>query len=296
MRRLFGLLDKIIESDEAVLVEGENGTGKEMIARAIHYNSARQKGPFVAENVAAIPETLVESELFGHMRGAFTGADRDKPGLFEVAEGGTLFLDEVGDIPPALQVKLLRLLDTGTYRRVGSPELRRSDFRLVCATHRDLEGMVEAGAFRADLFYRIAVFPIELPPLRERREDIALLAESMLRRIDPRRDRHLGDEALARLEAYDFPGNARELLNLLERASILADGETLLPDHLPHRIGGGGGSPRENELVSLAEAQRRYLRWCLAVHHGSRRDLAARLGLSERALYRRLREIGQPSD
>ncbi len=286
--QMLELVQRVAPCRTTVLLLGESGTGKELVARAIHDLGPCPNSSFVPVDCSGLAETLFESELFGHERGAFTGATHRKIGLVEAAEGGTLFLDEVGDISLGQQVKLLRLLETGSYRRVGSAELREADFRLVCATHRDLEAMVEDGSFRADLYYRISIFPIELPPLRERRDDIALLAEAMLRRVDPRRKRRLADEAVSRLEAYDFPGNARELLNLLERASILADGDVVLPDHLPERVGGGPGGPCPDEILPLAEMERRYLRWCAAVHRGSRRELAERLGLSERSLYRRL--------
>jgi two-component system, NtrC family, response regulator HydG len=290
--RMLELVHRVAPSETTVLLLGETGTGKELVAQAVHRLGPRSRGGFVPLDCSGLTETLFESELFGHEKGAFTGAAYRKKGLVEAAEGGTLFLDEVGDIPLALQVKLLRLLETGTYRRVGSPEQRRADFRLICATHRDLEALVEQGAFRADLYYRISAFPIPLPPLRERVGDIPLLVEAMLRRVSPERPWKIHPAAVRRLEAYGFPGNVRELVNLLERAVLLTDGDTLLPEHLPEKC--CGPAPAEqapDEIVPLEEAERRYLRWALARHRGDRRKLARKLGLSERTLYRKLQEV-----
>ena len=233
-------------SATTALLLGESGTGKELVAQAIHQQSGREHGPFVVVECSGLTESLFESELFGYEKGAFTGANRRKIGLVESASGGTLFLDEVGDIPLSLQVKLLRLLETGTFRRVGGVETLRADFRLIAATHRDLKGMVERGSFRRDLYYRLSVFPIHLPALRERRGDIVLLAETLLTRLAPGRAYVLGDEMRARLLAYDFPGNIRELRNIIERAILMADGGTLLPEHLPE------GCPPQLEYMMQA--------------------------------------------
>jgi DNA-binding NtrC family response regulator len=229
--------------------------------------------------------------LFGYEKGAFTGATQRKPGLVEAAAGGTLFLDEVGDIPLGMQVKLLRLLESGTFRRVGGVEALRADFRLIAATHRDLRTLVAEQVFRADLYYRLAVFPIPLPPLRERREDIALLAETLLRRIAPRRRYTLADTARDALTHYDYPGNIRELRNLLERATLLADGEVIQLEHLsPELVRDAHANPQDtaDAILPLAQIEQRYLRWALGQLGGDRRALAAKLGISERTLYRKL--------
>jgi transcriptional regulator with PAS, ATPase and Fis domain len=269
---------------------GESGTGKELVAQAIHQQSGREHGPFVVVECSGLTETLFESELFGYEKGAFTGASQRKIGLVESASGGTLFLDEVGDIPLSLQVKLLRLLETGTFRRVGGVETLRADFRLIAATHRDLKVMVERGSFRRDLYYRLSVFPIHLPALRERREDIALLAETLLTRLAPGRAYTLSAAARARLQAYDYPGNIRELRNILERAMLMADGDTLQPEHLPPELAGEAqvGMPDEEAIVPLETAELRYLQWALARHGSDRKSLAEQLGISERTLYRKL--------
>jgi DNA-binding NtrC family response regulator len=271
-----------------VLLLGETGTGKEMVARAIHAASPRAEAPFIAVDCSGLAETLFESELFGHERGAFTGAVSRKSGLVEAAAGGTLFLDEVGDIPLGLQVKLLRLLETGAFRRVGGVEPLHASFRLIAATHRNLGRMVREERFRSDLYFRIAAFPVELPPLRERRKDIPLLARSLLQRIAPTRRLTLNHEALDALQLHDFPGNIRELRNMLERASLLADGSVIGREHLPPILRGSA----EASASALAYAERRALETALAAHSGNRRELAAALGVSERTLYRKLRRLG----
>jgi DNA-binding NtrC family response regulator len=244
---------------------------------------------------SGLTETLFESELFGHEKGSFTGATHRKKGLVEAAQGGTLFLDEVGDIPLALQVKLLRLIESGTYRLVGSPEQHHADFRLICATHQDLAAKVRQGGFRADLYYRIATFPVHVPALRERAGDVPLLVESMLKRIDPNRALRVSPQALSALSGYPFPGNVRELLNILERAALLADGEVIELEHLSAEIASRPADGRPvgaDEAVStLAAQERRYLAWALRHHGGDNRSLAEALGVSERTLYRKLREM-----
>ena len=288
--RMLALVRRVAPSGTAALLLGESGTGKELVAQAIHQQSGREHGPFVVVECSGLTETLFESELFGYEKGAFTGASQRKIGLVESASGGTLFLDEVGDIPLSLQVKLLRLLETGTFRRVGGVETLRADFRLIAATHRDLKVMVERGSFRRDLYYRLSVFPIHLPALRERREDIALLADTLLTRLAPGRAYTLSAAARARLQAYDYPGNIRELRNILERAMLMADGDTLLPEHLPPELAGEAqvGMPDEEAIVPLETAELRYLQWALARHGGDRKSLAEQLGISERTLYRKL--------
>ncbi len=290
--RMLELINRAAPSQTPVLLLGESGTGKELAAQALHSLSPRRGRPFVPVDCSGLTESLFESELFGYEKGAFTGAGQRKIGLVEAAEGGTLFLDEVGDIPLALQVKLLRLLETGTYRRVGGVETLRADFRLVAATHRGLGQMVEEGGFRRDLYYRISAFPVPLPALRERREDLPLLVEALLARLAPERPVRLSKAAMDRLLAYAFPGNVRELRNFLERALLLADGDTIEPRHLPEDLAPGLPAPaqagRPGEVVPLDEAQRRYVRWALEQVGGDKKALAARLGISERTLYRKL--------
>jgi len=232
--RMMDLVTRAAPTRTDILLRGPSGSGKEVVARAIHRLSHRV-GSFVPVDCSAMTANLFESELFGHEKGSFTGAQTRRPGLVEAAKGGTLFLDEVGDIPLELQVKLLRLLESGSFRRVGSTLERQADFRLVCATHRDLESMVAAGTYRADLYFRISAFPIRLPALRERRSDIPLLVETGLRRLG-REDLHVSREAMDALAGYDFPGNVRELLNIVERASILADGGTIRLEHVSEML------------------------------------------------------------
>jgi len=289
-------------AEATVLLLGQTGTGKEVAARAIHEGSPRASGPFVAVDCSGLTETLFESELFGYEKGAFTGATHLKTGLVEAAAGGTLFLDEIGELPPAQQAKLLRLLETGTYRRVGGVEWLPANFRLVSATHRDLAAMVNDGSFRRDLYYRINTFPIHMPALAERRDDIPLLAESLLARIDAastgRRRRHrFSAAALHLLQARDYEGNIRELRNLVERATLLADGAEILPEHLDepaaptaHLAAGADAEFRIAAPIRLDELESRYLRWALAANSGGRSELAASLGISERTLYRLLRK------
>jgi two-component system response regulator HydG len=285
------LVARVAPADAVVLLQGESGTGKELVANAIHQMSRRSAQPYIAVDCSGLAETLFESEIFGHERGAFTGAVVRKIGLVEAAAGGTLFLDEVGDIPLSMQVKLLRLLETGTFRRVGSPEVRQADVRVISATHRPLAEMVEAGSFRQDLFYRLNIFPIFLPALRERREDILLLAESLLSRVSGGRSLRLSREALAWLSDYDFPGNVRELRNLLERACLLTDGDEIDLRHLPSgSLAQVLRSTQKNtEKIKLSDAE---LIDVAANFPGSRKALARHLGLSERTLYRRLKELG----
>jgi DNA-binding NtrC family response regulator len=309
-RRMLALVARVAPSRASVLLLGESGTGKELVARAIHEGSPRAGKPLVAVECSSLPETLFESELFGHERGAFTGAATAKPGLVEAASGGTLFLDEVGDIPAPMQVKLLRLLETGTYRRVGSTELRHADIRVVAATHRDLERLIAQGRFREDLYFRLAVFPIELPPLRERAGDIPLLAQALLDRVAAPRRLRLSAAALRLLEQQPFPGNVRELRNLIERATLLCDGDVIEAEHVqlalqtgrrvrPLAAAGPGADPATRGEASAPEAggtlrriEERVLREALAHHTGSRAALARQLGISERTLYRRLKALG----
>jgi transcriptional regulator with PAS, ATPase and Fis domain len=287
-------LQRAAPSQIPVLLQGESGTGKELFARALHQASPRARGPLVVVDCTGLSETLFESELFGHERGAFTGATQRKIGLAETAHGGTLFLDEIGDVPLPMQVKLLRLIESGTFRRVGGVETLRADFRLVAATHKPLLEMVEQRSFRQDLYYRISAFPIHLPALRERVEDIPLLVDSLLRRMGGSQPLRIDDEARRLLRQYSYPGNVRELRNILERARLLAGESAISALDLPLTVKRGTdattqqppvrGSKRQTEKVRLAEA--------LAVFDGTRFELAQSLRMSERTLYRRLKALG----
>jgi two-component system response regulator HydG len=295
--RMLELIERAAPSDTSVLLLGESGTGKEMAALALHEASRHASAPFVPVECSGLTESLFESELFGHEKGSFTGAHTRKTGLVEAAQGGTLFLDEVADIPLALQVKLLRLLETQSYRRVGGIEARQVDFRLICATHADLRQAVHEGRFRQDLYYRISTFPISLPPLRERGGDLEMIARVMLDRLNRKRY-SLSEAALACLRNYAFPGNVRELRNILERAVLLCDGEVIGPEHLPEECrcedsgsGYGRGTPFSGPVLPLEQIERQYLHWALAQHDTDKRALAKMLGLSERTLYRKLREL-----
>ncbi len=280
-------LQRVAPSMLPVLLLGESGTGKELFARAVHETSERAGGPFVVVDCSGLTETLFESELFGHEKGAFTGATARKPGLVETAQGGTLFLDEIGDVPLAMQVKLLRLIESGTYRRVGGVETLHANFRLVAATHKGLEQMMAQGQFRQDLYYRISAFPIVLPPLRERADDIALLVNSFLQRSGAgRRTLRIDADALALLQQRAWPGNVRELRNVLERARLFADDGVIRADHLPMAPPGAARVPAApvRAATSLAAT--------VASFGGSRSALASHLGISERTLYRRLKAQG----
>ncbi len=316
-QRMLALVARVGPSQASVLLLGESGTGKELVAHAVHEASPRAALPLVVVDCASLPENLFESELFGHERGAFTGASASKAGLVEAASGGTLFLDEVGDIPLLMQVKLLRLLESGTYRRVGSTDLRRTDVRVVSATHRDLKAMVAEGRFREDLYYRLSTFPIQLPALRERAEDIPLLAVALLARVAPQRRLSLSAQALRRLQEHAFPGNVRELRNVLERGALLADGYTIEQAHVEQALataapGAAGlamgsqpvqaaqstsaapadsGHPSQTADTSLRGLERVALLEQLRTHRGSRAELARKLGISERSLYRKLRDL-----
>ena len=299
---MLSLIARVGPSNASVLLLGESGTGKELVARALHEASPRVASPLVVVDCASLTESLFESELFGHERGAFTGANTNKVGLVEAASGGTLFLDETGDIPLTMQVKLLRLLESGTYRRVGSTELRRTDVRVIAATHRDLRAMVEAERFREDLYYRINTFPIRLPALRERPQDIPLLAEALLARIAPQRRLMLSDTALERLQAHPFRGNVRELRNVLERIALLTDGDTIHVEDVEHALWADTAvvatswpSPARHREACVGASghgiPQAALREQLRMHRGSRSELAGKLGISERTLYRRLQEL-----
>ncbi len=305
-QQMLALVARVAPSQATVLLLGESGTGKELVARAVHEASARSQRALVPVDCSSLPENLFESELFGHERGAFTGATTARAGLVEAASGGTLFLDEVGDIPLSMQVKLLRLLEMGTYRRVGSTEQRHADIRVVSATHRDLERMVTQGSFREDLYYRLSTFPIYLPPLRERRGDLLALAASLLARVAPQRKLQLGDSALQLLLTQQFPGNVRELRNLLERTALLCDGETISAGHVRQALLSGrrpGTDPGRSGVTgldtgvysaatsTLQTMEQVALERLVTQHKGTRAELAAQLGISERSLYRKLKSF-----
>jgi len=293
MLQVFRLVERVAQGDETVLVRGETGAGKELVARAIHDLSPRRNGPFHAINCAALPANLLESELFGHARGAFTGAVRDRPGHIQLAHGGTLFLDEVAELPLELQAKLLRVLETRTVMPVGARDAIPVDVRFVSATHRSLRREVEAGRFRADLMYRLRVVPIFLPPLRDRPEDILLLARRFIEegnRRGPRRIEEISPEALALLLAHDWPGNVRELQNVIRYAFVVGDGPILLPTDLPPEF----LEPNEvrEGAPGRSSAEARRILQVLAEVGGSREEAARRLGISRATLWRRMRSLG----
>jgi transcriptional regulator with GAF, ATPase, and Fis domain len=298
MTRVFRMIDVLQHSESTVLVTGESGTGKEVMARIIHAHSPRSSGPFVAVNAAALPGELLESELFGHVRGAFTGAVRDRAGRFEAAEDGTLFLDEVGDVPLHLQVKLLRVLQEHTYERVGDSQTRRTNARIIAATNRNLRRLVADGRFREDLYYRLRVFPIELPPLRSRREDIEPMARLLLSRLGTRTGRalRLSPETVRVLLSYEWPGNVRELENALEFAATVCQGQTLQPEDLPPEVLPSGTVVEEPPAAARIRpapiphvTEDRELREALEQNRWNRVATARALGVSRSTLWRRMR-------
>ncbi|RME26071.1 MAG: PAS domain-containing protein [Deltaproteobacteria bacterium] len=314
MQRIFRLIEVLGDSDSTALIIGESGTGKELIARALHNRSSRSGGPFVAVNCGALPAELLESELFGHVRGAFTSAFRDRQGRFELAEGGTLFLDEIGDLPKPLQVKLLRVLEDRTFQRVGDSRTRTADVRVIAATNVDLRQAVADKRFREDLYYRLRVLPIEVPPLRERKEDLPPLIRHLLGRIGRQRGRavKLSPSAMRRLLAHDWPGNVRELENVLEYATAVCEGQTVHEDDLPRELHDSTHRPDPQAAARSGEAaagaasparagsdddadeppERRQLRLALERAHYRRREAAALLGISRTTLWRRMKEYG----
>ncbi len=302
MRRVFELVNRAAPSKATVLILGESGTGKELIAEALHEGSQRAKGPFIRVNCAALPETLLESELFGHEKGSFTGAVARREGRFELADGGTLFLDEIGEIPPSVQVRLLRFLQNREFDRVGGQKTLQVDVRVVAATNKDLLAEVKSGRFREDLYYRLNVVQIELPALRQRKGDLPALIDHFLRKFGTAYDKpnaRIGRDALQALVAYDWPGNVRELENAVERAVVLsADGE-ILPSHLPPAIGEGRreGARQLIPGATLAEIEREAILRTLEVVGGSTSRAAEILGISVRTIQYRLKEYGiRPAD
>ncbi len=293
LREVLDLIARVAATDSTVLVTGESGVGKELAARAIHRTSRRSGQPIVVVDCSALHEELLQSELFGHEKGAFTGAHALKRGLLEVADGGSIFLDEIGEFSLPLQAKLLRVLETGTFRRVGGLRDIVVDVRVIAATNRNLPQMVEQGRFREDLFYRINVFAIVLPPLRERRQDIPLLAERLAQRLAGGRDIEFTKEAIDLLMSYHWPGNVRELQNVIERAIILSDGPYIEAKHLPVNLRATPPLPEptaEEGYPTLQEVERRYIAKLLRELEGHRTRVAQALGISERNLYRKLKD------
>jgi DNA-binding NtrC family response regulator len=303
MRVLFDRIRQVSRADGAVLISGESGTGKDLVANAIHQESLRSGGPFLAVNCAGVPAALLESEFFGHAEGAFSGADKSRPGLFREAHGGTLFLDEIGEMPAPLQAKLLRALQDGRIRPVGADHEYRVDVRLIAATNQDLQARVEAGEFREDLYYRLEAFQLKVPPLRERGDDLELLAMSFLAHFTAARDRpaqRMSDAALEAIRTYGWPGNVRELRNIMERAVTFCEGHEIGAEHLPQRvIQGNLRKDAESEspnlppgllggdlLPSMSELKKRYVHYVLDRVGGNKRRAAALLGVGRRTLYR----------
>jgi PAS domain S-box-containing protein len=296
MRDLFGILPTIAASDSTVVIHGASGTGKELFARAIHDLSPRRDKRFVAINCGALPDTLLESELFGHKAGAFTDARTDKAGRFAIAEGGTVLLDEIGDISPAMQVRLLRVLQEHTYEPLGGVEPVTADVRIVAATHRNLQELVEQGRFREDLYYRIKVVSLDLPPLRDRREDIPLLVEHFIERFNRMRERDIvgiSDEVMGLMMNHDFPGNARELENIIEHAFVLCTGSVIELRHLPPEFAfrGSSGTPALRSGLTLREMERVLITDALRRREGNRRAVADELGIHPSTLFRKIRDL-----
>jgi PAS domain S-box-containing protein len=299
LRRVFDLLPQIAPSDATVLIHGETGTGKELLARAIHNLSPRKSKAFVPVNCGALPDTLLESELFGYVKGAFTGAGNDKPGRFALAEGGTVFLDEIGDISPAMQIRLLRVLQERTYEPLGGTQTRHADVRVIAATHRDLAALIRKGAFREDLFYRLNVVKLDLPPLRKRKEDIPLLVEHFVARFNRRQGKSIAgvtSDVLALLMAHDYPGNVRELENIIERAFVLCTGGKIERTHMPPELTGqptAAAAPTGDSIAAqtrAAEAQA--IRTALERHGFNRLAAAHALGLHKSTLFRKIKALG----
>jgi len=297
MRRILDVLPQLADSESTILIEGASGTGKELVARAIHDLSPRREERFVAINCGALPDTLLESELFGYKAGAFTDARKDKPGRFAIAKGGTIFLDEIGDVSSAMQAKLLRVLQERVYEPLGSVEPVRADVRVIAASNRDLGGLVKKGVFREDLYYRVNVMQVQLPPLQERREDIPLLIDHFVSKFNRLQERNVigvSDEVMAILLEYDYPGNIRELENIIEHASVLCRGRLVERRHLPAHLrdipqiepppNGGEVTLRSLESMHITEAIRR--------HGGNRKAAARGLGIHPSTLFRKIKSLG----
>jgi PAS domain S-box-containing protein len=297
MQDLFGVLPDIADSPSTVLIEGESGTGKELFARAVHQLSRRRKRPFVAVNCGALPDTLLESELFGYKAGAFTDAKKDKPGRFAAAEGGTLFLDEIGDVSPAMQVRLLRFLQERVYEPLGSVTPVHADVRIVAATHQNLVALVEAKQFREDLYYRINIVKLQIPPLRDRLEDVPLLVEHFIDRFNTLQGKQIvgiNEEALACLMSYEYPGNVRELENLIERAFILCRSGQIERHHLPDPVCrmSASGASQPADLDSFKQMEASFLMNALHRHGWNRTETAKSLGIHKTTLFRKIKALG----
>ena len=296
MQLILKTLPQIAESEASVLIEGESGTGKEMVAHAIHNLSKRKKRPFVPIHCAAIPDTLLESELFGYKAGAFTGAKRDKPGRFALAQKGTLFLDEIGEIQPAIQVKLLRFLQDGEYEPLGAVQPLKADLRILAASNKSLSELVSKGLFRQDLYYRINVIKITLPPLRERMDDLPLLVDHFIERFNRRRGKHIhqvSPEAFGLLVAHDYPGNIRELENIIEHGFVMCRGETILPEHLPPELAPEFRGPQldTSREMPLKDLEARYIWEALRRHSWNRLATAKALGMSKSTFFRKVKAL-----
>jgi len=297
MRQIFEILPMIAESDSTVLIEGESGTGKELFARAIHNLSTRKNKPFVAVNCGALPDTLLESELFGYKAGAFTDAKKDKPGRFKLAEGGTIFLDEIGDISPALQIRLLRVLQEKVYEPLGGVKSEKANARVITATNKNLLKMVEDGTFRKDLYYRINIVRIELPPLRKRMEDIPLLVNHFISRFNRLQGKNvtgISDEALACLMSYDYPGNVRELENIIERAFVMCRSDIIERKHLPETLWPASYAEclKHEGAVSFKEMEAAFLMNALRRNNWNRLKTARELGIHKTTLFRKIKSLG----
>jgi len=295
MQRVFDILPEIAESDCTVLIEGESGTGKELVARAIHDLSPRREKPLVTVNCGALPDTLLASELFGHLAGAFTDARQDKPGRFARAEGGTIFLDEIGDVSPALQVQLLRVLQEKEYEPLGATTTRKADVRVITATNKNLEELVEAGVFRQDFYYRIHVVAVRLPALRERRGDLRLLVDHFIARFNRLRGRDIAgvsNEVMDILMRHDFPGNVRELENVIEHAFVLCRGGVILPEHLPRGLQPSATAVAAHSSTTLESLVQQRILEVLEQHGGNRAATASALGIHKTTLQRKLKKMG----
>ncbi|MEW6753295.1 MAG: sigma-54 dependent transcriptional regulator [Candidatus Latescibacterota bacterium] len=298
MEQVFDLISTVADSRATVLVTGESGTGKELVARALHYSSARSAGPFIRLNCAALPKELMESELFGHEKGAFTGAIKQTRGRFEMADGGTLLLDEISEIDPSLQAKLLRVLQEREFERVGSAHTIKVDVRIIATTNRDLQKEVEAGSFREDLYYRLNVIEISLPPLRERKEDIPALVQSFIAKFNADNGKSvtgITDDALDQLSRYDWPGNIRELENYVERAVVVARGAVIALADFPQKVFAGPSSRTDDGIhagLTVHEMERRLIMKTLEGCRGNRTEAATLLGISTRTLRNKLHEYG----
>ncbi len=301
MQKVSELIRKVSTTTSTVLITGASGTGKELVARSIHKDSTADKEPFVAINCAGIPEHLLESELFGHTKGAFTGAEKEREGFFELAGNGTILLDEIAEMPLALQSKLLRVVEEREFIRVGGKKSISAKARFITSTNKNLEGLVQSGQFRQDLYFRLAVFEIQVPLLKERRDDIALLCEHLLKNLNRELKRNchgVDNEAIRMLLAYSWPGNVRELRNVIERAMILATGEFITPAELPSQIAGSVEFPKYSDDLRTAVAayEKEHIRQVLLAAGGNKEECSRRLGINPSTLYRKMADLGMISN